>query len=203
MLIDRTSNQNQQNLGKPAQLSNHNVSIIPKIRALIHFFQAQLCLVRTALPRATIITLDAYTCSIVNVHPAINARSAMEPTVSDVTCQPSWMLDVARVGLVHSASCVATVVSSHVDRGIDERALLRDLCVPAAVATRGSMHAMHFERVPGAGVVRQRKRRAWVGVGERGTTHWPRRRRRSLLPPASASHPLLAPTSRPPWWRGR
>ena len=53
------------------------------------------------------------------------SRSAMEPIVSDVTCQPSWMLDVARVGLVHTASYVTTVVSSHVDRAIDERALMR------------------------------------------------------------------------------
>ena len=100
----------------------------------------------------------------------------------------------------HTASCGATVASSHVDRAIDERALLR---APLCASRRGNSlldarSAMRFERVPGAGVVRQRKRRAGVGVGERGATHWPRRRRRSLVPPASASLLLLAPTSRLP-----
>ena len=98
----------------------------------------------------------------------------------------------------YTASCGATVVSSHVDRAIDERALLR---APLCASRRGNslLDARYaFERVPGAGVVRQRKRRAGVGVGEWGTTHWPRRRRRSLVPPASASLLLLAPTSRLP-----
>ena len=52
--------------------------------------------------------LDAYTCStmcstIVMFTPrsTTRSRSAMEPIVSDVTCQPSWMLDVARVGPAH------------------------------------------------------------------------------------------------------
>ena len=36
VLIDRTSNQNQQNLGKPAQLSNHTGSIPGNIPDVLH-----------------------------------------------------------------------------------------------------------------------------------------------------------------------
>ena len=72
----------------------------------------------------------------------------------------------------HTASCGATVASSHVDRAIDERALLR---APLCASRRGNSlldarSAMRFERVPGAGVVQQRKHRAGVGVGA-GAAH--------------------------------